>query len=115
MFLCQVLDNVNVRAVELRNGLLAVQKLYPDVVRDVRGQGLMVGVEFDESLSYTFAGEISRLCLHQGMMLLTTSAFPTVRFIPPLNVKKEEIEVALDIFSEAVRLAREKKAQFLAH
>ena len=106
---------MNARGAELREGLLKLQKQFPDIIRDVRGQGLMLGVEFNQNFSYTFAGEISRLCLHQGMLLLTTSAFPTVRFIPPLNVTSTEVQLALDIFAEAVRLAGAKKADFLAH
>jgi 4-aminobutyrate aminotransferase len=49
----------------------------------------------------------------KGMLLLTTSAFPTVRFIPPLNVTATEVQLALDIFAEAVRLASAKKSEFL--
>ena len=36
------------------------------------------------------------------MLLLTTSVFETLRFIPPLNVSAEEIELALEIFQAAL-------------
>jgi 4-aminobutyrate aminotransferase len=111
----KILDNVNARAPELREGLLKIQKQFPDLIRDVRGQGLMIGVEFSETLSYAFANEVSKMCLHQGMLLLTTSTFPVVRFIPPLNVTTTEIHLALDIFAEAVRLAGSRRAEFAAH
>jgi 4-aminobutyrate aminotransferase-like enzyme len=60
---------VNARAPELHEGLLKLKKQFPDVIRDVRGKGLMIGVEFDASLNYTFAAEVSKLCLHQGFMI----------------------------------------------
>lgn len=82
--------------------------LRPDVIRDVRGKGLMLGVEFAESYPYSFSSDVSKACSHMGMLLLTTSIFPTVRFIPPLNVKAAEVDLAVDIFHEAVKVAAKK-------
>ena len=36
------------------------------------------------------------------MFLLSTSIFEAMRFIPPLTVTKEEIELGLDIFGQAL-------------
>jgi 4-aminobutyrate aminotransferase-like enzyme len=47
-------------------------------------------------------------CLNLGMLMLTTSIFPSVRFIPPLNISKDELEVGIDIFAQAVATAKAK-------
>jgi len=36
------------------------------------------------------------------MLLLTTSVFEVVRFIPPLNVSKAEMKEGMDIFTQSV-------------
>jgi 4-aminobutyrate aminotransferase len=84
------------------------------VISDVRGVGLMVGVEFVSPTSsvhdpfttqgapQNIANRVSAKCLEKGMLLLTTSVFQVVRFIPPLNISKEEMEKGCQIFKEAV-------------
>lgn len=81
---------------------------------DIRGQGLMVGVEFASPTSPTndvvhnpsapksLASRISKRCLEKGMLLLTTSIFEVVRFIPTLNSTKEEMKKGIEIFEESV-------------
>lgn len=85
---------------------------------DVRGQGLMVGVEFacDDGRQPAFkphspkgklpprgvASKVSKLCTERGLLLLSTSVFEVVRFIPPLNVSNEELSAGLAIFKQAV-------------
>ncbi len=96
------------RGKELQAGLDRIRAAHWDVIRDVRGKGLMMGLEFEERLGYGFASDVSLACLQQGMLILTTSAFPAVRFIPPLNVSKDEVEVALTIFEQAVKQTRAK-------
>jgi 4-aminobutyrate aminotransferase len=47
-------------------------------------------------------------CFEEGMMILTTSCFDTIRFIPALVVTEEQMERAVGIFTRAVeRVARE--------
>ena len=56
-------------------------------IREIRGVGLMIGVELK-----TRVGPILRELLEQGFMVL--NAGPTVvRFLPPLNVSRSEVEV----------------------
>jgi len=83
-------------------------------ILDVRGQGLMVAVEFASPSHSTFDPAVrkgtptnlsmksSKRCLEKGLLLLTTSVYETVRFIPPLNISCEDLAKGIDIFSEAV-------------
>lgn len=82
---------------------------------DVRGAGLMVGVEFANPAASEFdtarrgdapeklASRITAKCVENGLMLLTTSIFEVIRFMPPLNVSEEEMAKGCDIFKKAVR------------
>ncbi|KZV73342.1 acetylornithine aminotransferase [Peniophora sp. CONT] len=112
----KILENVNVRSTELFAALQAVRenpKIAPHIL-DIRGQGLMVAVEFASPSHSTldpatnaatpknFSSRVSKRCLEKGMLLLITSAYETVRFIPALNISKEELAKGTAIFAEAV-------------
>ena len=66
----------------------------------------MVGLEFETSgpaaCPAGVAAAVSQACLARGMLLLTTSVFETLRFIPPLTVTAGEIDEALGIFAAAL-------------
>lgn len=49
------------------------------------------------------ASRVAKRCVEKGMLLLTTSVYEVVRFIPPLNVGKEDLVKGCAIFGEAVR------------
>ncbi|KAI9457900.1 acetylornithine aminotransferase [Russula earlei] len=112
----KILDNVNARSAELFEALISV-KADPAIGRhilDVRGQGLMVAIEFASPSHSTFdpavkkstpanmAARVSKRCLEKGLLLLTTSVYETVRFIPPLNVSPEDLAKGIEIVKEAV-------------
>ena len=69
---------------------------------DVRGPGLMLGVEFDKSLS-GFAGQVSKECEAQGLLALTAGVHEACRLIPPLIVNDEDLDEGLAIFADAVK------------
>jgi acetylornithine/succinyldiaminopimelate/putrescine aminotransferase len=45
---------------------------------------------------------VAKKCLAKGMLILTTSVFDVIRFIPALNVTEEEMALACKIFKESV-------------
>jgi 4-aminobutyrate aminotransferase len=97
-----LIQNTKDRGQQLMKGLLAMKKSGKYPIRDVRGLGLMIGVEFDKAVPYGTSSKVSAACLKHGMLLLTTSVYETVRFIPSLNVSAEEIDLALDTFQKAL-------------
>jgi 4-aminobutyrate aminotransferase len=103
----KLLDNTNARGKELTDGLKEIQKSHPEYqIVDVRGYGLMIGVEFDHhKVPYGTASKIIQHCVKNGMLLLSTGAFETLRFIPPLTVTKDEIQTGLNIFKTALKEA----------
>lgn len=82
-----------------------LQKKQP-VMGDVRGQGLMVGVEFtrpDGSPDPITAKAVAHACLQQNLLLLTCGSYGNViRWIPPLIVTKAQIDKAVAIFAAAL-------------
>lgn len=95
-----LLENSRQMGEYLQSGLKDLQSQYPNMIRDVRGLGLMVGVELQESLS---SKALSQACFRNGMILLPASVFPTVRFIPPLTICRDEIDMGLNIFEESLK------------
>ena len=69
-------------------------------VREVRGLGLMVGVELRSAEA---CARVQRRCLTAGLLVLTCGpGEDVVRLIPPLTITDEELEQALSILCEAL-------------
>jgi len=94
-----ILQNVNLRSQQLISGLQLLQSRWPDKVADIRGLGLMVGIEFNAP--YGTATAISQSCMKHGMLLLTTSVFEVVRLVPALTITQEEVGIALEILNKS--------------
>ena len=77
-------------------------------IGDVRGPGLMVGVEFvkDRTTREPDGALVDALlnrCIDDGLILLSAgSSHQVVRWIPPLDVSAAEIDHAIAIFSGAL-------------
>ena len=101
----KLVENASVQGERLMHGLREIQAEHP-VIGDVRGLGLMVGVEFtgtDGAPDAASAGRVQKACLQRNLLLLTCGTYGNViRWIPPLVVTAEQIDEALGIFNEAV-------------
>ncbi|NLE77188.1 MAG: aminotransferase class III-fold pyridoxal phosphate-dependent enzyme [Chloroflexi bacterium] len=75
-------------------------------VGDVRGLGLMIGVEFSHGDRQPFpeaAGAVQKACLQENLLLLTCGTYGNVvRWIPPLVATREQVDQALATFSRAL-------------
>ena len=104
-----MLENASTRGQQLMAGLGQLREEHPRI-GDVRGLGLMVGVEFtapDGSPDKPTAKAVVHGCLDEGLLLLTCGPWDnTVRFIPPLVVSQREIGEGLEVFSKALKRAR---------
>ncbi|KAI0785691.1 acetylornithine aminotransferase [Abortiporus biennis] len=113
----KILDNVNARSEELFTALNALRTnpATKEAILDVRGKGLMVAIEFASpkgtgpydpftkpNVPEKLASKIAKRCQEKGLLILTTSVYEVIRFIPPLNISKEELAEGTKIFAEAV-------------
>lgn len=90
--------------------LLSELKERHELIGDVRGKGLMIGIELvkDRERKKPAREETAQLCfekaLRRGLLLATSGWYGNViRFAPPLNVSKEEIERAVSIIDDSLR------------
>jgi 4-aminobutyrate aminotransferase len=89
----------------LKAGLEKLQDKY-DCIGDVRGLGMMLGVEFvtdKETLKPDpeLRDRIETECYKRGLIILGCGA-SAIRWSPPLILTKEDVDVALQIFDEAI-------------
>ena len=98
-----LVENAAERGAELLAGLREIAG-GDERIGDVRGPGLMIGVEFVSDRAArtpdgTTGDAVIAGCLDQGLVLLTCApAHNVVRWIPPLDVTPAEIDEALGIF-----------------
>jgi 4-aminobutyrate aminotransferase len=89
----------------LMEGLKELQAEYP-MIGDVRGRGLMIGVEFAQPNGQPdkdAAKAVQKACLDRDLLLLTCGTFDNViRWIPPLVVNNGQLDEALGLFAEAL-------------
>ncbi len=109
-----LVENAAARGVELTAGLTTIAA-EDDRIGDVRGPGLMVGVEFvtDRSTGEPDGATCDAVvagCADEGLLVLSCgSAHNVVRFIPPIDVSGPEIDEALATFDRV--LARVPRAE----
>jgi 4-aminobutyrate aminotransferase len=90
--------NAGVRGEQAMAGLAELRRAFPGLVPDVRGRGLMIGVEFDTAVH---AEEVQWACFERGLLVLECGR-SAVRMSPALTVTEDEMATALRIFREAV-------------
>ena len=86
----------------LRTGLEELAARYP-FIHEVRGLGLMIGVEIrtDGAPDPELRDQIVDLAFHRGLLLLPCGP-STVRFCPPLCLTRRQVEIGLGLFGAAL-------------
>ena len=77
------------------------------IVGDVRGKGLMIGVEFVENKETKKAGvsqarEVMIRCWRRGVAIVTCGV-STLRLVPPLTITRELVDTSLEILGDAIK------------
>jgi 4-aminobutyrate aminotransferase-like enzyme len=88
----------------LMDGLAEIKSRFP-IIGDVRGLGLMVGVEFMSNghPDKVITKSVQMACLERKLILLTCGSYENViRWVPPLVVNAAQIDEALTVFEESV-------------
>lgn len=112
-----LIDNAREVGAYLEAGLNKLKEKY-DCIGDVRGLGMMLGVEFVKGGNATvkeradtingplapnaeLRDRIEMACFNRGLIILGCGS-NSIRFSPPLILAKEHVDVALEIFDEAI-------------
>ena len=95
-----ILQNVQERGEQLRNGLKAIAAKYPDQITEVRGWGLINGMELNADTQLT-AADVVKGAIAEGLLLVPAGP-KVVRFVPPLIVTEAEVNMALQALERAM-------------
>ena len=95
-----ILQNVQDRGEQLRDGLRAIAAKYPNHITEVRGWGLIDGMELNADIKLT-AAEVVKAAIDEGLLLVPAGP-KVLRFVPPLIVTSAEVEQALQAVDKAM-------------
>jgi len=91
-----LMDNARVLGDQLKDGLRSMEAAHP-MIHEVRGVGLMIGIEFVDRDS---ADAVEMACFRRGMLTLRAGD-TTIRLSPPLVMNADQAATGLRIFDEA--------------
>ena len=91
MFKKNFLKNVLKLSRYFHNELNQIKKEYPQIVKEIRGKGFLIGLQLFENQT-KFINK-----LRENKLLTIKAADNIIRILPPLNVKKSELNKALSI------------------
>tara|TARA_B110000116_G_scaffold101101_1_gene87909 strand:- start:1125 stop:2342 length:1218 start_codon:yes stop_codon:yes gene_type:complete len=92
-----LIENSRVLGEYFKNALIEMKS---EIILDVRGKGLWIGVQIDSN--YISGKELSNLLLKKGILSKETHE-TVIRFAPPLVIKKNEIDWAINIIKETLK------------
>ncbi len=95
-----LLDNVYHQGRQLRRGLRMIAQTHPDHIGEIRGWGLITGLELKADSPLT-APDVVKAAIAEGLLLVPAGP-KVVRFVPPLIVTADEIDQALVLFGRAL-------------
>jgi acetylornithine aminotransferase len=74
-----------------------LQSQYPDLIKEIRGKGLILGLQLSQD-----PGPIVNAARERGLLVITAGT-NTLRFVPSLTVTEEEIEEGFQILGAAIK------------
>ncbi|MBD2514528.1 aspartate aminotransferase family protein [Nostoc sp. FACHB-973] len=98
-----ILQNVQERGEQLRTGLKAIAAKYPHHISEVRGWGLINGLELRAEIALT-AADVVNAAINEGLLLVPAGP-KVIRFVPPLIVTEAEVNTALEAVDRAIAIA----------
>ena len=89
------LANVNAKSEFLKKQLTKLQEKFPDQIVEIRGQGLILGLECKEDPS-----KIVEKARELGLLIITAGG-NVIRFVPPLTIEEDALEEGVNILTKA--------------
>ena len=91
------LKNIKILSKYFLEKLNLIKARYPSIIREIRGKGFLIGIQLYKDPT-TFIKK-----LMDNRLLTIRAAENVIRILPPLNVKKKEIDIALKIISKVCK------------
>lgn len=127
----EILKQITVNGDYLKKGLLTLQKKYPQIIKSIRGEGLMLGIEFGVDRN-TFPGSMLGIIAEQNLLTQIISSYllnnqklrvaPTlngnhvIRIEPPLIINQDQCQTCIDKIGEMLEVLSEgNTAKFVAY
>jgi acetylornithine/N-succinyldiaminopimelate aminotransferase len=88
------LNNVKKNSKYFHNQLNKIKERFPKLIKEVRGKGFLIGLQLYKDQT-NFIKDLMK-----NKLLTIRAAENVIRILPPLNVKKKEINQALKIISK---------------
>ena len=98
-----ILQNVQERGEQLRAKLRAIQMKYSHLFTEVRGWGLINGMQINSEAELT-SYQIVEAAMASGL-LIAPAGSKVLRFVPPLIVSSEEVDRAVGILEKVIEAA----------
>lgn len=95
-----IIQNVKDRSKQMIQGLEKLKSKYPTLISDVRGWGLMLGLELTETSGMT-ASDVAGVLMNKGM-LVVPAGLQVLRFVPPLIVTEDDVINGLQKLEDAI-------------
>lgn len=95
-----LLTNVQERGEQLRAGLRAIAQAHPHLIAEVRGWGLINGLELQAEIDLTSV-DVVKAAMARGLLLVPAGP-KVVRFVPPLVVTAAEVDEALQAVEQTL-------------
>ncbi|MGH2672821.1 MAG: aminotransferase class III-fold pyridoxal phosphate-dependent enzyme [Actinomycetota bacterium] len=92
-----LMDNACEMGDVLMGGLRGIAGHHP-VIRDVRGLGLMIGIQFAD---HDVMSAVEQAAYRKGLLVLGCGD-DVIRMSPPLVIRRDQVDTALEVFEEAV-------------
>ncbi|MBI4259896.1 MAG: acetyl ornithine aminotransferase family protein [Actinobacteria bacterium] len=93
-----LMENAARVGAQLMEGLRGIQGRFGGLIEDVRGVGLMIGVELSD---HETADAVEQACFRRGLLTLTAGD-SAMRLSPPLVLRPDQAETALGVLEAAV-------------
>jgi acetylornithine/N-succinyldiaminopimelate aminotransferase len=90
------MENATTMGIYLASRLNQLRDSFPDLITEVRGKGLMVGLD----LAFDGTEIIHKLQARNVLLNLTSNT--VVRWLPPLIIRREDIDVAVEAVASAL-------------
>ena len=88
------LNNVKKSSKYFLTNLNKLKKKYPNIIKEIRGRGLLIGIQLHREQTMFIKK------LMDNRLLTIRAAENVVRILPPLNVKRQEINIALKVIAK---------------